>query len=120
MFLILVGVAIWYGYHHYTDFTKSKAHSEVRIVNSSEHGMERIRVAVNGQKLVCERLANGETRTLEFEASGIGELEMYWEWTDALGERHWRGGMTPAGPFAQRHIIQVDPEGEIVYKAEVK
>ncbi len=120
LLLVLLGYAVWYGYHHYEDVLHPKSPSEVVIVNATDHDMERIRVAVAGHRMACEALAKGEARTIEFEATGLGEIGLTWEYADLMGERHWEGGTVSAGPMAQRHRIQIEADDAIVYHAELK
>ena len=37
-----------------------------------------------------------------------------------MGEMSWRGGMVPKGPMVQRHVMQIDDNGEVVYLASNK
>ena len=37
-----------------------------------------------------------------------------------MGEYSWSGGLVPRGPMVQRHIMTVDQDAGVIYRAENK
>ena len=119
IFLLLV-VAGWYGWKHWEDLVRHSPGHEAVIENYSGLTMVRIRLTVDGQTLVREELPNEERAVIPFKVANDASFQLVWEWKEKLGERHWSGGMVPRGPMVQRHIIQVDADGGVVYTAQPK
>ena len=119
IFLLLV-VAGWYGWKHWQDLVHRTPAHEAVISNYTGMTMERIRLTVDGQTLVCEELPNEQRAVLPFKVANDASFQLVWEWKEKLGEKHWSGGMVPRGPMVQRHIFQVDADGGVVYTAEPK
>ena len=120
LFFALVAAAAWYGWKHYPELFERKASHEAVVENESGMTMERIRVTADGHTVVCETLANGQSARLPFRVESDSDLELDWQWGEKAGELHWRGGMVPKGPMVQRHIMTVDGDGEVVYRAVTK
>src|SRR5262245_31728158 len=102
IFLAVVVAAGWYGWTHYKELTQRKTSHEAVIVNQSGQTMARIRLKVDGQTLVKETLAAGETARLPFRVNHDSAFDMLW--TSGRDERSWSGGLVTAGPMAQRHV----------------
>ncbi|HVP14677.1 MAG TPA: hypothetical protein VMS88_03975 [Terriglobales bacterium] len=120
LFLALLAVAAWYGWQHYGDLiTRRPSHTAV-IVNHSGRGMARVRLAVGGQTFVRETIADDAQAVIPFRVDNDASFQLVWEWADAGGEHSWSGGLVPKGPMAQRHIITVDPDGEVVYQPRIQ
>ena len=118
--LILLAAAAWYGYKNYpTLFEKRDGHEAV-IENSTGRTMTRVRVMVDGQTLVKESLPDGQKAALPFKVQGDATFRMEWEYQETLGSFSWAGGMVPRGPMLQRHIMMVQPDNEVMYRAENK
>jgi hypothetical protein len=118
--LALLAFAAWYGWKHYPELLSRTPGHEAVIENDSGLTMERIRLTVDGQTLVKESLATGEKAALPFKVRNDASLKLEWQWKEKLGEMSWAGGMVPRGPMVQRHIMQVDADGGVVYIAENK
>ena len=119
-FLLLIAVAGWYGYKHYPDLLHPKGFDDVVVENTSGKTMERVRVQVDGQTLVKEELPDGQTATLPFRVQHDASFHMEWEYDGVMGLHHWDGGMVPRGPMLQRHIMTVDADDAVMYRAENK
>lgn len=120
VFLVLIAAAAWYGWKHWPELLRRVPAHEAVVENQSGRTMTRIRVTVGGQTLVREELSDGQKAVLPFRVERDADFDLVWEWREALGERHWRGGMVPRGPMVQRHVFLVDAEGEVAYRAEPK
>ena len=118
--LILIALAAWYGWKHYPELLHRRGTHEVVIENSSGKTMERIRVMVDGQTLVKESLPDGQTATIPFSVQNDASFKMEWEYDSVLGTHSWSGGMVPKGPMLQRHIMTVDADDAVMYRAENK
>jgi hypothetical protein len=118
--LALFAFAAWYGYKHYPELLNRTPGHEAVIVNQSGHVLTRVRLTVDGQSFAKERIADGEQATFSFKVARDSDLQLMWEREDAMGERRWRGGMVPYGPMTQRHFIQIDGDGQVVYEARAK
>jgi hypothetical protein len=116
--LALFAVAIWYGWKHYPELTRRRPSHEAVIENQTGGEMDRIRVKVGGQTLVCEKLDDNQRAVLPFRVDQDATFELTWE--DKGGDRTWSGGMVPAGPMVQRHEFVIDSEGQVLYRAENK
>jgi len=118
--LILLGVAAWYGYKNYkTVFEKRGGHDAV-VENSTGRTMVRVRVMVDGQTLVKESLPDGQSAVLPFKVTNDATFRIEWEYQEVLGTHMWSGGMVPKGPMLQRHVFLVQPDHEVMYRAENK
>jgi hypothetical protein len=118
--LVLFAAAAWYGWKHYPDLLAHRSGHEAVIENQSGHTLERVRLAVGGQKFVKETLDDGERATFSFRVAQEASFDLTWQWKDRIGEMSWSGGMVPRGPMQQRHIMTIDGEGGVVYQAENK
>ena len=120
IFLLLLVIAGWWGWKHGPALFKRTASHEAVVENATGGTMERVRVKVGGQTFVKEELANAQRAVFPFKVASDASFELEWEWKDRLGERRWRGGMVPRGPMVQRHLMQVDADGGVVYTASMK
>lgn len=112
--------AAWYGYKHYPELLDRSSGHEAVIVNNSGSTLIRIRLKVDGQGFAKERLADGEEARFPFKVAKDSDLELMYERERAMGEHRWRGGMVPRGPMTQRHFIQIDGDGQVIYEARAK
>lgn len=118
--LILLAAAAWYGYKNYPQvFEKRDGHDAV-VENQTGKTMTRVRVTVDGQTLVKETLGDGQSATLPFKVNNDASFRLDWEYQEALGTRTWSGGMVPKGPMLQRHVMVVQADDEVMYRAENK
>jgi hypothetical protein len=113
----LVAFAGWYGWHHWTDIAHRAPSHEAVVENDTGVTMEKVRLTVDGQTFVKEILPNGQRASFPFRVANDASFALDWEYKERLGERHWRGGMVPRGPMVQRHMMQVDGDGGVVYTA---
>ena len=120
IFLVLLVLAGWYGWKRWPDlFTHAPGHEAV-VENDTGLTMERVRVTVDGQTFVKEVIPNEQRVVFPFKVAHDASFELEWGWKEKMGERRWRGGMVPRGPIVQRHLMQVDADGGVVYTASVK
>ena len=119
-FLLLVVAAAWYGWKHYPDLLARRPAHEAVIENPSGHTLQRVRLAVGGRTFVRETLDDGQRAVFPFRVTSDASFELTWQWKDRVGECNWRGGMVPRGPMQQRHIMAIDEEGAVFYRAENK
>ena len=120
IFLLLLVIAGWWGWKHGPALFKRTASHEAVVLNATGSTMERVRVTVDGQTFVKELLPNEQTAVFPFKVAHDASFQLEWEWKDKLGEKRWRGGMVPQGPMVQRHMMQVDADGGVIYTARVK
>jgi len=116
--LLLLAVAIWYGWKQYPKMAERRPAHEAVIENQSGADIERIRLKVGSQTLVKETLGNGERAVLPFRVNQDATFEL--TWATRAGEFTWSGGMVPAGPMVQRHEFLIDADGQVLYRAENK
>jgi hypothetical protein len=117
---VLLAVAAWYGWNHYGELLTRRPRHDAVIVNRSGRGLERVRLTVGGQTLVRESVAEDASATLPFRVTDDSDFELTWRWAGQELEQHWRGGRVPKGPMVQRHVLTVDPDGDVFYQAENK
>ncbi len=117
-FLILLAVAAWYGWQHYGDLLVKRTRHEAVIENRTGREMTRVRLSVDGQTIVKESIPDGAEAVIPFHVDQDASFRLVWQWGENSGERTWSGGMVPKGPMAQRHILTVDGDGEVLYRAE--
>jgi hypothetical protein len=116
---VLAGV-IWYGWKHYPELMQHRPSHEAVIQNSTGSGLQRVRLTVDGQTFVKEELADGAEAVFPFRVSKDASFELVWQWSNRLGENNWSGGMVPKGPMVQRHIMVIDADAGVLYRAESK
>jgi hypothetical protein len=115
---LLFAAAIWYGWKHYPELLHRQASHDAVIENQTDGEIDRVRLKIGDQTLVKETLAAGERATLPFRVNQDATFELTWTARD--GDHSWSGGMVPAGPMVQRHEFLIDPEGQVMYRAENK
>ena len=120
LFLVLVAVAAWYGWHHYGDVLYKRPSHEAVVQNRAGHEMTRVRLSVDGQTLVKESIPDGADAVFPFRVSHDASFQLVWQWAESSGEQSWSGGMIPRGPMTQRHIMTIDSDGAVFYRAENK
>ena len=120
IFLLLLVIAGWWGWKHGPALFKRTASHEAVVENATGATMERVRLSVDGQTFVKELLPSEQRAVFEFKVANDATFGLEWEWKDRLGERRWRGGMVPRGPMVQRHRMQVEADGGVIYTASVK
>jgi len=118
--LILIVVAAWYGWKHYGDFLQKRPSHEAVIENRSGHEMVRVRLTVDGKGYAKESIAEGASATIPFRVDNDASFTLVWGYADAAYDKTWTGGMVPRGPMLQRHIMTVDDESVVMYRAENK
>jgi hypothetical protein len=120
LILALIAVAAWYAWKNWPTLLRRMPGHDAVVQNQSDRTMTRVRLTVGGQTFVKEELPNDQKVTFTFRVDRDSDFELTWEWKEALGERHWRGGLVPKGPMVQRHGFVVDGDGEVTYRAEPK
>jgi hypothetical protein len=116
--LLLFGLAIWYGWKQYPKMVERRPAHEAVVENQTDAILQGIRVKVDGQTLVRERLEPGGRAVLPFRVSRDASFELIW--IGPGGERTWSGGLVPAGPMIQRHVFLIDSESQVLYRPENK
>jgi hypothetical protein len=120
IFFLLIVLAAWYGWKRWPDLFRHDPGHEAVVENDSGLTMERVRVTVGGQTFVKEELPNEQRAVFPFRVTNDASFELEWGWKEKMGERRWRGGMVPRGPMVQRHTMQVDGDGGVIYTANAK
>lgn len=118
IFLVLIAAAGWFGWKNYPQLFEKRAGHDAIVRNESGTELERLRLTVDGQTLVKETLPDGQSATFPFKVTNDASFSLVWK--QGPRERDWRGGMVPRGPMLQRHIIHIDQDGEVLYRAEPK
>lgn len=116
----LVALAVWFGWKKWPEFVNRRPGNDLVLINDSGEAIERLRVIVDGQTLVCERLERDKTAVIPFKVNHTSDLQLEFQWTTREGIMTWRGGMAPAGPMLQKQILRIDSEGQVTYSTENK
>ena len=116
----LLAFAAWFGWKKWPEFANSRPGHDLVLINNSDEALERLRVTVDGKTLVCERLEDGKTAVIPFKVQNTSDLQLEFQWSRREGIMTWRGGMVPAGPMLQKHILRIDPDGGVTYSTEHK
>jgi hypothetical protein len=117
--LLLVAAAVWYGWKHPELLHKQPSHEAI-VENTTGREMTRVRLSVDGQTFVKESIPDQEKAVFPFRVNHDASFQLVWQWGDGPGEQSWSGGMVPRGPMIQRHIMTVDPDAAVLYRAENK
>ena len=118
--LILLAVAAWYAWHHWGDvFHRSPSHEAV-VENAGDREMTRVRLTVGDQTFVKESLPAGARAAFPFRVDRDATFLLVWDVAGTTAEHTWSGGMVPKGPLLQRHVLTVDADGAVLYRAENK
>ncbi|MFI5372987.1 MAG: hypothetical protein ACHQ52_15655, partial [Candidatus Eisenbacteria bacterium] len=80
--------------------------------------LERVRLTVDGQTMVKESIATGEKISFPFRINNDSSFKLVWQWGNRIGEKTWEGGFIARGPMLQRHVFEVDDDGNVTYHAE--
>lgn len=120
LFLILIAVAAWYGWKNYPALMNRTPGHSATIANQTDFGIIRLRMTVDGQTQVKEKLLSGETAAFTFKVNNDSEIKLDWEWIGKMGERRWRGGRVSKGPLLARHEMQIVGDGEVNYRSMPK
>lgn len=120
LLLALVALAGWYGWHHYPEIIHRQPAHEALIVNQTGRPLTRVRLVVDGQTFVRERIEDGAEATFDFRVAHDSDFQLIWEWGDSPGESQWRGGRVPHGPMVQKHTFTIDGDREVIYQAYPK
>lgn len=118
LFLVLVGVAGWYGWHHYGDLLHKLPSHEAVIENHTGRPMTRVRLTVDGKTYVKEQIPDQGEVVIPFRVNNDATFTLVWQWESLNMEKTWTGGLVPKGPMVQRHHLSVDEEGGVIYHAE--
>ncbi len=117
LILFLVFGAGWYGWKHVPQLLERPPSHQAVIENASHSVLERLRLTVGGRTFVKDRLPSGRQATFAFQVSRDASFTLTWEQAGA-GRRTWSGGLVPAGPLLQRHVIRVGDADRVSYFAE--
>lgn len=116
----LVVLAAWYGWTHRDTLLHRQGSHAAVVQNDTGEDVQRVRVTVDGQTLVKESLAAGQSVELPFRVANDSDFQVTWQWVARPGEMSWRGGSIAKGPLLQRHIFQLMGDGTVLYRAESK
>jgi len=114
LFLIVVAIA-WYGWKQLPNLFERRPAHEAVVQNSTGTSLTRVRLVVDGQTFVRERLPDGQAAVFPFRVRRDATFDLTWEWADRVGENHWSGGMVPVGPMVQRHTMTIDTDAGVLY-----
>lgn len=118
LILLLIAAAAWFGWKQYGHlFQKGPTHEAV-IENRSDRDMEAVHLKVGGQGFAQETLADGARAAFPFHVARDASFELAWKWAGSSEELTWSGGYVARGPMAQRHVMIVDGDGSVIYRAE--
>lgn len=120
LILGLLAFAGWYGWKHYPELTHRAPNHEAVIENRTGRPMTRVRLTVDGQTYVKERIEDEADATIPFRVHDDAAFQLVWQWDNDTVERSWSGGLVPKGPMVQRHHMTVDGDGGVLYHAEGK
>ena len=115
--LILVAVAAWYGWHHWTELRQG-ARDVAVVENQSGRGLMRVRLTAGGQTFVRESIPDGGKAEFPFQVTSDGSLAMQWQFEGDAFDKSWSGGEVSVGPMRTRHHIQVTGDGGVSWTAE--
>ncbi len=118
LLLVIVAAAAWYGWKQWPTLMQKVPGHEAVVVNDSGHEMTRVRLKVDGQTFVEERLADGERTEFEFKVADDSDLALEWQYADMVGDFSWKGGLVPKGPLTQRHRLTVDADHGVLLHSE--
>ena len=121
LILIVIAAAAWFGWRQYGGlFTKGPPHEAV-IENRSDRaddgraprgGRHDVRAGVPPGRRDGGLPVQRHARTPRSSSPGRG--------TARPARWSWSGGYVPRGPMPQRHIMIVDGDGNVIYRAENK
>jgi hypothetical protein len=116
-FLVVVGIA-WYGWKNYGNL-RSAPMNEVVIENDAGFTLGRVRVSINGTEYPAyDSLYSGRHVTQKFPAPGAdGGFELHWATQGKGYDAQWTGGHVTAGPVLMRHLLQIEPDGGVVWSS---
>ena len=120
LLLALLVAAGWYGWNHRDTLLKREGSHHAVVINDTGEDVVRLRVTVDGQTLVREKLPAGQRAELPFRVANDSDFRLVWEWVGRQGESNWRGGEIAKGPLLQRHFFQILGDGSVIYRAESK
>jgi hypothetical protein len=121
LFLLLLFVAaLWYSWRHWGELIHRQPSHEAVVENTSGREMTRVRLSVGGQTFVKESIPDDSKAAFPFRVDSDATFQLIWNFPDSPAEQSWAGGMVPKGPMLQRHIMTVDGDGAVLYRAENK
>jgi hypothetical protein len=120
IFLVIVAALVWYGWKQYPSLVERRPSHEAVVENGTGSALTRVRLTVDGQTFVKEELADGARAVFPFRVGRDASFELVWQWSNRPGENSWSGGMVPKGPLVQRHIMVIDSDAGVLYRAENK
>lgn len=119
LFLAILAAAVWYGSRHYQTLMPSKS-GDIVVVNNSGHGVDRLRISVNGQTTVVESLENGATRNLSFQPQSDGMFRLVWNARGTIGEPSWSGGNASTGPELKTYRFEFRENNAVIWSSKLK
>jgi hypothetical protein len=118
--LLLFAVAAWYGWKHYPEILHRGGSHEAVIENASGREMARVRLTVGARTYVKDSIPDGGKAVIPFRVADDASFTLVWIHDEGSGEHTWSGGNVPRGPMLQRHIMTVDGDDSVLYRAENK
>ena len=120
LFLVIIAALVWYGWKQYPSLVERRPSHEAVVENDTGSTLTRVRLTVDGQTFVKEELPDGARAVFPFRVGRDASFELVWQWANRPGENSWSGGMVPKGPLVQRHVMTIDSDAGVIYRAENK
>jgi hypothetical protein len=114
----LIVIAAWQAWKRYPELISRRPSNEAVVENAASDALARVRLSVGGQTFVREELPAGQTAVFRFRVNQDATFELNWEVARRMGEMQWRGGRVSAGPLVARHVMTVQDDGGVIYRAE--
>lgn len=107
LILALFAFAAWYGWNHREMFTRGRDDTEVVLVNEGSRAMQRVRLRVDGNTYVRDKIEPEESAVFSIPVTHPSDFRLIWEWQGVEGVPEWRGGEVTPGSSRQRCKLQV-------------
>ena len=89
IFVAILCFAGWYGWHHYPELLHHAPSHEAVIENHTGRVMTRVRLTVDGQTFVKERIADEASAVIPFRVGSDASFQLVWQYeTEANGVDH--------------------------------
>ena len=119
LFLGLLALAGWYGYHHYPELLHRLPSNRAVIVNNTGHEITRVRLSAGETSIgVEESIPDKGSATFDFRVDHDAAFVLVWQYGDRAGEMKWSGGMVTHGPVTQKCTFTIDEEGQVIFLPE--
>jgi hypothetical protein len=113
--LVAVGLIAW---KTIPGLLERRPRHEAVIENRTGAVLEDLQLKIGGQTFAADSVANDGSVSFRFLIRNDSPFEIRWNWTARPGSGYWKGGVVPAGPLVQRHVLTIDEHGGVVYRRE--